>query len=85
MAIHKLKIFAGSGSHELAAKIAESYGCELGDLSVSRFSDAMRFWLMSFVCAGSGVGNVPFASPTAICVRLSLVPSAAAFASRAAP
>ena len=32
MAIHKLKIFAGSGSHELAAKIAESYGCELGDL-----------------------------------------------------
>ena len=39
MAIHKLKIFAGSGSHELAAKIAESYGCELGDLSVSRFSD----------------------------------------------
>ena len=42
MAIHKLKIFAGSGSHELAAKIAESYGCELGDLSVSRFSDGSR-------------------------------------------
>lgn len=39
MAIHKLKIFAGSGSHALAEKIAESYGCELGALPVSRFSD----------------------------------------------
>ncbi len=39
MAIHKLKIFAGTGSHDLAAKIAESYGCELGRMTVSRFSD----------------------------------------------
>ncbi len=39
MAIHKLKIFAGSGSHALAEKIAKSYGCELGAATVSRFSD----------------------------------------------
>ena len=39
MATHKLKIFAGSGSHALAEKIAKSFGCELGDLKVSRFSD----------------------------------------------
>lgn len=39
MAIHKLKIFAGRGSHDLAAKIARSYGSELGDLSVSQFKD----------------------------------------------
>lgn len=39
MAIHKLKIFAGSGSHALAEKIAKSYGCELGAVTVSRFSD----------------------------------------------
>ena len=39
MATHKLKIFAGSGSHALAEKIAKSFGCELGNLKVSRFSD----------------------------------------------
>lgn len=39
MAIHKLKIFAGTGSHALAEKIAKSYGCELGALPVVRFSD----------------------------------------------
>ena len=39
MAINKLKIFAGSGSHELAAKIAESYGCKLGEMTLSKFSD----------------------------------------------
>lgn len=39
MAIHKLKIFAGRGSRTLAEKIAASYGCELGDLTISEFSD----------------------------------------------
>ncbi len=39
MAIHKLKIFACSGSHTLAEKIAKSYGVELGDLKLSKFSD----------------------------------------------
>ncbi len=39
MAIHKLKIFAGRGSHVLAEKIADCYGGELGDLTISQFSD----------------------------------------------
>ena len=39
MAIHKLKIFACTGSHALAEKIAKSYGVELGDLKLSMFSD----------------------------------------------
>ena len=39
MAIHKLKIFACRGSESVAAKIAKSYGVELGDLTVSQFSD----------------------------------------------
>ncbi len=39
MAIHKLKIFAGRASKDLAEKIAASYGGELGELAVSEFSD----------------------------------------------
>ena len=39
MAIHKLKIFAGRESKDLAEKIAASYGCDLGDLIVNEFSD----------------------------------------------
>lgn len=35
----EVKIFAGSASQELAAKIAESYGTELGNVKVNRFSD----------------------------------------------
>jgi ribose-phosphate pyrophosphokinase len=34
-----IKLFAGSGSSELAGKIAKAYGKELGDVAVSRFSD----------------------------------------------
>src|SRR5689334_16482625 len=34
-----IKLFAGSGTTELAAKIAQAYGKELGDIAVSRFSD----------------------------------------------
>lgn len=34
-----VKIFAGSGTKELAAKIAKAYGKELGDVVVSHFSD----------------------------------------------
>ena len=34
-----VKLFAGSGSQELAAKIANCYGRDLGDVDVSRFSD----------------------------------------------
>ena len=34
-----IKIFAGSGSQELAEKIASSYGTELGKCSMLRFSD----------------------------------------------
>ena len=34
-----IKLFAGSGTTELAAKIAKAYGKELGDVAVSRFSD----------------------------------------------
>lgn len=34
-----VKLFAGSGTQGLAAKIASSYGKELGEVDVSRFSD----------------------------------------------
>jgi ribose-phosphate pyrophosphokinase len=34
-----VKLFAGSGSKELAQKIAEAYGRDLGDVVLSRFSD----------------------------------------------
>jgi ribose-phosphate pyrophosphokinase len=34
-----VKLFAGSASKELAAKIASSYGKQLGDVIISRFSD----------------------------------------------
>lgn len=34
-----VKLFAGSGSKELAKKIADAYGRELGDVVLSRFSD----------------------------------------------
>lgn len=33
------KIFSGTGSHELADRIAASYGTKLGKVNVSRFSD----------------------------------------------
>lgn len=36
---NKVKLFAGSGTEELAGKIAESYGKELGDKTLARFSD----------------------------------------------
>jgi ribose-phosphate pyrophosphokinase len=36
----QVKIFAGSASRELAEKIAESYGTELGDLTLQRFADS---------------------------------------------
>jgi len=34
-----VKLFAGSGSKEVAEKIAQAYGRPLGDIAVSRFSD----------------------------------------------
>ena len=34
-----VKIFAGSGTKDLAQKIAEAYGKPLGDITLSRFSD----------------------------------------------
>jgi ribose-phosphate pyrophosphokinase len=34
-----VKLFAGSGSVELSKNIAASYGQELGDVVLSRFSD----------------------------------------------
>ncbi len=34
-----VKLFAGSGSKEVAEKIAQAYGHPLGDVAVSRFSD----------------------------------------------
>ena len=36
---NQVKIFAGSGSKDLANKIAEAYGKPLGDVTLSRFSD----------------------------------------------
>ena len=35
----EIKIFAGEQTRYLAEKIAKSYGIELGDSSVTRFSD----------------------------------------------
>ncbi|MES2111168.1 MAG: ribose-phosphate pyrophosphokinase-like domain-containing protein, partial [Bacteroidota bacterium] len=34
-----VKLFAGSATKELAVKVAASYGRDLGDVEVSRFSD----------------------------------------------
>ena len=36
---NQVKIFAGSGTKDLAKKIAEDYGKPLGDVTLSRFSD----------------------------------------------
>ena len=33
------KIFAGTGSHHLAELICKSYGCQLGKISIQKFSD----------------------------------------------
>ncbi|ALW83678.1 ribose-phosphate pyrophosphokinase [Hymenobacter sedentarius] len=35
----QVKIFAGNASHDLAERIAEAYGTQLGDLSIQRFAD----------------------------------------------
>lgn len=39
LSFNPIKLFAGSGTVDLATKIAESYGKKLGDISLSRFSD----------------------------------------------
>ena len=39
LSFNPVKLFRGSGTIDLADKIAKSYGKELGDLRVSRFSD----------------------------------------------
>lgn len=39
LSFNPVKLFAGSGTIGLATKIAEAYGKELGDLTLSRFSD----------------------------------------------
>lgn len=39
LSFNPIKLFAGSGTLELAGKIAESYGKKLGDITLSRFSD----------------------------------------------
>lgn len=39
LSFNPIKLFAGSGTIVLAAKIARSYGKELGDVAVARFSD----------------------------------------------
>ena len=36
---NKVKLFAGSGTEELSEKISKSYGKELGDKTLARFSD----------------------------------------------
>ncbi|WP_375416442.1 ribose-phosphate pyrophosphokinase [uncultured Hymenobacter sp.] len=36
----QVKIFTGSASTELGAKIAAAYGCSLGDLTLQRFADS---------------------------------------------
>src|SRR5215203_179413 len=33
------KIFAGTGSHELAEQICKKYGCQTGKINIQRFSD----------------------------------------------
>lgn len=37
--INPVKLFAGTGSIALAKKVAEAYGKELGDVTISKFSD----------------------------------------------
>lgn len=37
--INQVKLFSGTGSHILARKIAEYYGKDLGDVTISKFSD----------------------------------------------
>src|SRR5699024_4926298 len=37
--LNNVKLFAGSGTEELAEKISKSYGAKLGDKILSRFSD----------------------------------------------
>lgn len=39
LSFNPVKLFAGSGTIGLATKIAEAYGKELGDITLSRFSD----------------------------------------------
>ena len=39
LSFNPVKLFAGSGTIDLATKIAESYGKKLGDVILSRFSD----------------------------------------------
>ena len=39
LSFNPIKLFAGSGTVELATKIAEAYGKKLGDITLSRFSD----------------------------------------------
>lgn len=39
LSFNPIKLFAGSGTVELATKIAEAYGKKLGDVTLSRFSD----------------------------------------------
>lgn len=39
LSFNPIKLFAGSGTLDLAGKIAESYGKKLGDVTLSRFSD----------------------------------------------
>ncbi|MDQ3278633.1 MAG: ribose-phosphate pyrophosphokinase-like domain-containing protein, partial [Bacteroidota bacterium] len=33
------KIFAGTGSQNLAEQICKSYGCQLGKINIQKFSD----------------------------------------------
>lgn len=37
--INQVKLFSGTSSHSLAGKIANNYGKELGDATISKFSD----------------------------------------------
>lgn len=39
LSFNPIKLFAGSGTQKLATSIAESYGTNLGDVTLSRFSD----------------------------------------------
>jgi ribose-phosphate pyrophosphokinase len=39
LSFNPIKLFAGSGTIDLATKIAEAYGKKLGDITLSRFSD----------------------------------------------
>ncbi len=57
-------------------------------VNTQKIQGAMRFWLISFVCAGSGVGNThlhhqrPFASDSAYCRASSLSQSCRALISQ---